>query len=158
MDRFYFKTTRFVFWLGWQDSNLRMTESKSVALTTLATSHRKGVKKNRFLQIGSSSMGRVIGLEPTTPGTTIRCSSQLSYTRHIVARLKRLELLTHCLEGSCSIQLSYRRLFGRGAVERVMGIEPTQSAWKADVLPLNYTRVCQQGDGGGGLPSKSALL
>ena len=25
-------------------------------------------------------------------------------------------------------------------VERVMGIEPTQSAWEADVLPLNYTR------------------
>ena len=22
-----------------------------------------------------------------------------------------------------------------------MGIEPTQSAWKADVLPLNYTRI-----------------
>ena len=27
-----------------------------------------------------------------------------------------------------------------GNLERVMGIEPTQSAWKADVLPLNYTR------------------
>ena len=26
-------------------------------------------------------------------------------------------------------------------MERVMGIGPTQSAWKADVLPLNYTRV-----------------
>ena len=26
------------------------------------------------------------------------------------------------------------------AMERVMGIEPTCSAWKADVLPLNYTR------------------
>ena len=26
-------------------------------------------------------------------------------------------------------------------VERVMGIEPTQPAWKAGVLPLNYTRV-----------------
>ena len=26
-------------------------------------------------------------------------------------------------------------------VERVMGIEPTQSAWKAEILPLNYTRV-----------------
>jgi hypothetical protein len=26
-------------------------------------------------------------------------------------------------------------------LERVMGIEPTQSAWKADVLPLNYTRI-----------------
>ncbi len=25
-------------------------------------------------------------------------------------------------------------------LERVMGIEPTQSAWEADVLPLNYTR------------------
>lgn len=24
--------------------------------------------------------------------------------------------------------------------ERVMGIEPTFSAWEADVLPLNYTR------------------
>ena len=26
-------------------------------------------------------------------------------------------------------------------MERVMGIEPTRSAWKADVLPLNYTRA-----------------
>jgi hypothetical protein len=25
-------------------------------------------------------------------------------------------------------------------LERVMGIEPTFSAWEADVLPLNYTR------------------
>ncbi len=25
-------------------------------------------------------------------------------------------------------------------VERVMGVEPTLSAWEADVLPLNYTR------------------
>ena len=24
-----------------------------------------------------------MGLEPTTPGTTIRCSNQLSYTHHI---------------------------------------------------------------------------
>ena len=27
-------------------------------------------------------------------------------------------------------------------LERVMGIEPTSSAWKAEVLPLNYTRSC----------------
>ncbi len=26
-------------------------------------------------------------------------------------------------------------------MERVMGIGPTQSAWKADILPLNYTRT-----------------
>ena len=25
-------------------------------------------------------------------------------------------------------------------MERVMGIEPTPSAWEAEVLPLNYTR------------------
>ena len=53
-----------------------------------------------------------------------------------VARLKGLEPLTHCLEGSCSIHLSYRRI-----LERVMGIEPTRPAWKAGILPLNYTRM-----------------
>jgi hypothetical protein len=26
-------------------------------------------------------------------------------------------------------------------MERVMGIEPTSSAWEAEVLPLNYTRM-----------------
>jgi hypothetical protein len=26
-------------------------------------------------------------------------------------------------------------------LERVMGIEPTRPAWKAGILPLNYTRV-----------------
>ena len=29
-------------------------------------------------------------------------------------------------------------------MERVMGIEPTQPAWKAGILPLNYTRTCQR--------------
>ena len=74
-------------------------------------------------------VGWVKGLEPSTPGTTIRCSNQLSYTHHMVisptgekhkpqsrsqkglARLKGLEPLTHCLEGSCSIHLSYRRVW-----------------------------------------------
>ncbi len=33
----------------------------------------------------------------------------------VLARLKGLEPLTHCLEGSCSIHLSYRRVLnGRG--------------------------------------------
>ena len=31
-------------------------------------------------------------------------------------------------------------------LERVMGIEPTLSAWKAEVLPLNYTRLVQHLD------------
>jgi hypothetical protein len=32
-------------------------------------------------------------------------------------------------------------------MERVMGIEPTCSAWKADILPLNYTRERAFSDG-----------
>ena len=32
-------------------------------------------------------------------------------------------------------------LRGEINVERVMGIEPTRPAWKAGVLPLNYTRI-----------------
>ena len=30
---------------------------------------------------------------------------------------------------------------GRDYLERVMGIGPTRPAWKAGILPLNYTRV-----------------
>ena len=29
-------------------------------------------------------------------------------------------------------------------MERVTGIEPAWSAWKAEVLPLNYTRALEQ--------------
>ena len=62
-----------------------------------------------------------------------------------LVRLKRFELLTHGLEGRCSIQLSYRRILIGSArlnnLERVMGIGPTRPAWKAGILPLNYTRI-----------------
>ena len=44
---------------------------------------------------------------------------------------------------------TYRLTAGRSTIEllrnaileRVKGIEPSHSAWKADVLPLNYTRI-----------------
>ena len=57
-----------------------------------------------------------------------------------MARQKGLEPLTYCLEGSCSIQLSYWRIFTEVGLERVTGIGPAYPAWKAGVLPLNYTR------------------
>ena len=59
-------------------------------------------------------VGRAERIELTTSRATIWRSNQLSYTRHILVRLKRFELLTHGLEGRCSIQLSYRRNSGAG--------------------------------------------
>ena len=50
----------------------------------------------------------MMGLEPTVSRATIWRFSQLSYIHHM-ARQKGLEPLTYCLEGSCSIQLSYCR-------------------------------------------------
>src|SRR3954467_7609527 len=34
-------------------------------------------------------------------------------------------------------------------MERETGIEPAQSAWKAEVLPLNYSRTARNSTGGG---------
>ena len=85
---------------------------------------------------------------------TIWRANQLRYTHHIKALLskqmcpKGFEPPTHGLEGRCSIQLSYEHIFSNelsshqfALVKRVMGIEPTYLAWKASVLPLNYTRI-----------------
>ena len=51
--------------------------------------------------------------------------------------LNGLEPSTSRLSGVRSNQLSYRPTY----LERVKGIEPSSSAWKAEVLPLNYTRI-----------------
>ena len=56
-------------------------------------------------------MAPQVGLEPTTVRLTAECSTT--------------ELLRN----------------NKLKLERVMGIEPTLSAWKAEVLPLNYTRI-----------------
>ena len=94
-----------------------------------------------------------MGLEPTTFGTTIRRADQLHHIHHIyftnpISQIRTspggFEPSTYGLEGRCSIQLSYGLIFlksrFRASRKRVMGIEPTYPAWKAGVLPLNYTR------------------
>jgi hypothetical protein len=50
-------------------------------------------------------------------------------------------------------EVLYRLSYMGLELERVMGIEPTPSAWKAEVLPLNYTRRAESPTasiGGGG--------
>ena len=133
--------------LGWQELNLRMRESKSLALPL---GYAPMVEKQPGIGIAPNPrfiVGWVKGLEPSTPGTTIRCSNQLSYTHHIsgitreaspqaalgeMVRQKGFEPPAYCLEGSCSILLSYWRKW----MEQVTGIEPASPAWKAGALAI----------------------
>ena len=52
--------------------------------------------------------------------------------RKELVRQKGLEPLAYCLEGSCSIQLSY----WRGLLEQVTRIELASPAWKAGALTI----------------------
>ena len=81
-------------WQGWQDLNLRMTESKSVALP-----------------LGDTPIYLLWGgwweSNPRPQGPQ-SCALTNWATPAILVRLKGFEPLTLGLEGRCSIQLSYR--------------------------------------------------
>ena len=131
-------------WLGRLDSNQRMRESKSLALPLGDAPMWKEIG-DRGNPDPLLCLGWEMGLEPTTPGTTIRCSNQLSYTHHIswnplvltfapkgeLVRQKGLEPLAYCLEGSCSIQLSYWREFVGAGDENRTRI-PSLEGWCPD--------------------------
>ena len=127
-----------------------MPESKSGAFTGLATSH---YRESAVESGGSHSplpLGWMTGLEPATSRATIWRSSQLNYIHHRkaikgLARLKGLEPLAHCLEGSCSIQLSYRRIYlparQNGAGDGNRTHASSLEGWRSTIEPHPHVRL-----------------
>ena len=105
-----------------------------------------------------------MGLEPMISRTTIWRANQLHHTHHITYRTVFCPTKYHHIKfcgsnepgGIRTLDLRLRRPLLYPAElqthsslnenlsfsneKRVMGIEPTYPAWKAGVLPLNYTR------------------
>ena len=85
------------------------------------------------------------GFEPWASRATIWRANQLRYTHHINIKLINEPegirtpdpRLRRPLLYPAELQ-THLHSFAQG--KRVMGIEPTYLAWKASVLPLNYTR------------------
>ena len=70
--------------IGWDGAaRTRECRSQSPVPYHLATSQSGKDAEDRELFPIPRSMGWDKGLEPSTPGTTIRCSYQLSYTHHL---------------------------------------------------------------------------
>ena len=89
----------------------------------------KQMRDRDLLPIPHLFVGWVKGLEPSTPGTTIRCSNQLSYTHHIFRQRSPLREGSGTPEGTRTPGLLLRR----------------QLLYPTELL----ARICQVGAGDG---------
>src|SRR5690606_22569595 len=79
---------------------------------------------------------RTTGLEPVTSSLPRKCSTTELCGRE-TSEPQRITSSHPCCNSVFTLPArSY-------PVERVSGIEPPSSAWKAEVLPLNYTRLLE---------------
>ena len=69
-----------------------------------------------------------------------RVGFDLRYGGGRVAALRRPRRLIHSRSRSIP-SLQKTKTAWRRFLERIMGIEPTSTAWEAVVLPMNYIRV-----------------
>src|SRR3546814_14306089 len=74
------------------------------------------------------------------PGST-RTDTLFPYTTLVRSRAALSHQVLHDPRIAQRSRRRSVRPWATDSIERVTGIEPAFSAWEADVLPLNYTRV-----------------
>ena len=88
-------------------------------------------------------------IKTNSPASTVCCNREKFVSiqvgdpvgiRTLDPQLRRLLLYPAELQTLINFISVYRLLTDYSVRKRVMGIEPTYPAWKAGVLPLNYTR------------------
>ena len=159
---------QFFVWLGWQDLNLRMHESKSCALPlgdTPSLKFSQQTYKKSHKTTGWGGRIRTCGCWNQNPmpyhlatphrfcgvailygvieeDRTLDLQShnlafyQLNYDHQIIGAPSRIRTCDLCLRRAL---LYPAELWKR--LEQVKGIGPSRPAWKAGVLPLNYTCI-----------------